>query len=142
MNDSIPALLMGCLLLTLGVCSTWYFWKRLQSVAETDELARRHALSQARRRLQVSVMITLVGVLIPLGDLLPFFRRAPVAFVFFWVAVMVLAGWIALLGIADLASSRVYHNRAARRLKQQREELEAQLAQVRGGRGSRFHSDE
>lgn len=142
MNDSIPALLMGGLLLCLGAGSTWYFWRRLQTIAETDELARKHAHSQARRRLQVSVMITLVGVLIPLGDLLPFFRRAPVAFVFFWVAVMVLAGWIGLLGIADLASSRVYHNRAARRLKQQQEELEAQLAAVRGGRGSRFHSDE
>jgi hypothetical protein len=142
-NDSIPAVVMGAILLLLGGGSAWYFWQHREPAAGTDELARRHAIRQTRRRLQISAMLILVGVLIPLGDLLPFFRRAPVAFVFFWVAVMCLAGWIALLGLADFASTRAYHSRIGRQLEQQKASLEAELARARAQRGgSRYHSDE
>lgn len=142
MEDSIPALVMGGLLIGIGLVSVCFLWKQKQSDHSGDEHAQRHSQRQIRRRLQVSAMVILVGILIPLGDLLPLFRQAPVAFTIFWTAVMLLAGWIGLLGIADFASSRAYHSRARRRLKQQQAELEAELLRLRGSRGSRWHSDE
>ena len=141
--DSIPAVVMGGVLLLLGGGSFWYLWQQRESADEMDDLAYRHWLRQVRRRLQISALLILIGFLIPLGDLLPFFRQAPVAFVFFWMAVMGLAGWIALLGLADLASTRNYASRAQRRLRQQKADLDAELARARQQRGgSRYHSDE
>lgn len=142
-EDSIPAVLMGGFLLLLGGGSAWYLWAHRDTPADADTLEKQHAARQTRRRLQISVLLILIGILIPLGDLLPFFRQAPIAFVFFWVSVMFLAGWVALLGFADLASARAYHSRAYRDLQQQKAKLDAELARARAQRGgSRFHSDE
>ncbi len=143
MMDSLPALIFGGLLILVAGVSVWYQQRLRVLPADADDLARLHAERQYRRRLQVAAMLATVGILIPLGDNLPFFRQAPVAFVMYWAAVLMLTGWIALLAIADLASTRAYHGRATRSLQRQREELEDQLARFRVSRnGSRIHSDE
>lgn len=141
-DDSLPALIAGGLLLALGCGSAWYLWQHREPPPDAEPLARKHAWNQVRRRLQISALVILVGILIPLGDLLPFFRRAPVAFAIYWVGIMCLAGWIALLGLADFVSSQTLNSRAQRRLEQQRAELEAELTRARFRSGSRFHSDE
>jgi hypothetical protein len=129
--ESLPALIVGVFLVGLGIGSAWYQWKHHRPDTEADDLARQHAARQLRRRWQVSALLVLVGVLIPLGDLLPFFRRAPAAFVFYWGAILLLAAWIGLLAIADYASARAYHRVANVRLRQARRELEEQLQQYR-----------
>lgn len=131
MLEALPALVVGALLIGLGAGSAWYQWRYRQPDREADDVGRQHATRQLRRRLQVSGMLVLVGILIPLGDQLPFFQQAPAAFVFFWGAVLLLTAWIALLAIADLASARAYHRVAGVRLHQARRELEAELQQYR-----------
>lgn len=131
MADSIPALCAGGLLLAFGIGLGWFQWRYRQPQAGDDELTRRHAARQLRRRLQVSVLIVLSGLFIPLGDLLPFFRQAPVAFALFWLAILGLAFWIILLAVADLVSARMYHNLANLRIRQQRRELERELDRYR-----------
>lgn len=142
MADSLPALVFGGLLLLLGGGSAWYLRRQpLPPVSEPD--AREFALHQRRRRYQVSGLLALIGVLIPLGDTLPLFRQSPVAFVIFWVAILFLAGWVMLLAVADFATSRLHHGRAQQRLDQQRQRLEAELTRLKQARGgSRIHSDE
>jgi hypothetical protein len=142
--ESLPALIVGALLVTIGAGSAWYQWRYRRPDIEADELSRQHAARQLRRRLQVSGLLMLIGILIPLGDQLPFFRQAPAAFVFFWGAILLLTGWIALLAIADLASARAYHRVASVRLRQARRELEAQLEQYRASTNGHtgIHSDE
>lgn len=142
--ENIPALVFGGGLILFACAAAWYQWKYRQPEAAADELSQSHARRQLRRRLQVSGMIALLGLLIPLGDMLPLFRNSPVAFFVFWVAVLCLTGWIALLALADMASTRVFHGRAAQQLLQQKRALEAELAQyrARSGGGHRIHSDE
>lgn len=121
----------------------WHQWKYRQPEATADELSQAHARRQLRRRLQVSAMIALLGLLIPLGDMLPLFRKSPVAFFVFWVAMLCLTGWIVLLALADMASAKVFHSRAAKQLLQQKQELEAELARYRSrSNGHPIHSDE
>ncbi len=143
MGDSVPALVFGGVLILMGGGSAWHQWRYRQPPDDGDDLTRQHAIRKLRRRLQVSAMLVLVGILIPLGDMLPFFRREPVAFVIFWLGVLLLAGWIGLLAFADMASTKAHLSRAQRRLAQQKLQLEAELAEYRANRGgSRYHSDE
>ncbi|MDZ4687961.1 MAG: hypothetical protein SH850_23050 [Planctomycetaceae bacterium] len=131
MADSLPALIIGAVLVGIGVGSGWHQWRYRRPDAQMDDLGRQHSHRQLRRRLQVSGLLALIGVLIPLGDHLPFFKQAPAAFVFYWGAVLLLTCWIGLLAIADFASARAYHRVANVRLRQARRELEEQLQQYR-----------
>lgn len=133
MLEALPAFVAGGLLVLGGAASAWYQWQYRRPDSESDELGRQHAARQLRRRLQVSALLVVIGVLIPLGDQLPLFRQAPVAFVFFWAAVLLLTAWIGLLALADFASARAYHRIANIRLQQTRRELESQLQQYRAG---------
>lgn len=129
--DAIPALVAGGLLVVVGAAIGWFQWKHRQPDPTEDELTQLHAARQLRRRLQVSALMVLVGILIPLGDLLPTFRKSPVAFALFWVAILVVLFWIILLALADLASARTYHYRASLRIRQERRELERELERYR-----------
>jgi uncharacterized iron-regulated membrane protein len=129
--EALPAFVAGGLLVLGGAVSAWYQWRYRRPDSEADDLSRQHAARQLRRRLQVSALLALIGILIPLGDQLPLFRQAPVAFVFFWAAVLLLTAWIGLLALADFASARAYHRVANIRLRQARRELEEQLQQYR-----------
>ncbi|MBI1345853.1 hypothetical protein GC163_06145 [bacterium] len=141
--ENIPALIFGGGLVVFAGVVAWYQWTYRQPEAAADELSQTHARRQLRRRLQVSGMIALLGLLIPLGDMLPLFRNSPVAFFVFWVALLCLTGWIVLLAIADMASAKVFHGRAAKQLLQQKRELEAELARYRSrSNGHAIHSDE
>jgi hypothetical protein len=129
--DSIPALVAGGLMIVVGLGIAWFQWRHRQPDASEDELTQLHAARQLRRRLQVSGLMVLVGILIPLGDLLPTFRRSPVAFALFWAAILLVLFWIMLLAAADFVSARSYHNLANLRMRQQRRELERELDRLR-----------
>ena len=143
MADSIPALVAGGLLILLALGSVWYLRQRHQSATEPDEQTRDFAERQYRRRLQVAGMLALIGILIPLGDSLPLFRQAPIAFFFYWMAVLFLTAWMVLLAVADMASARAHFGSTGRKLQQQERELEAEIRRIRASRnGSHIHSDE
>jgi len=135
MANAIPALCAGGLLVAIGLGLAWFQWRFRQPDPQADELARLHAQRQLRRRLQVSALMVLVGVLIPLGDLLPAFQKgqAPLAFALFWLAILAATVWIMVLAVADLVSARMYHHLANLRIRQQRRELERQLDDYRAG---------
>lgn len=140
MGDALPALVFGGILILLAAGSAWRYRRPVERNQLSDELAFRHARRQRRLRLQISAMVGLVGVLIPLGDQLPWFRRAPVAFVLFWGAILLLVAWIVLLGLADMAATRMYFNRADHELSRGRRRLEEELSTHRHRNG--VHSDE
>lgn len=131
MGDSFPAVCAGTLLIAVGVGLGWFQWRFRRPQADDDPLAHRHAQRQLVRRLQVSGLMVLVGILIPLGDLLPVFRRAPLVFALYWVAILCLMLWIMLLALGDFAAARAFHSRAQRQLLRQQSELERQLNRLR-----------
>jgi hypothetical protein len=63
--------------------------------------------SRYRRRLQASVLLLLIGVMIPIGDL-PAWKAHPKMFGFYWLFVIVLVAWVVLLALADWLSVYLY----------------------------------
>src|SRR5579872_6672173 len=150
MNDIKASLAMGTALILLGAwLIRWHraAWgqHRAQDIGQTtasqyagDDRERRHYRLQFRRRIQVSVLFTLLGIMIPVGDWLMVQRRDPQAIAIFWMIVLALALWIMLLAALDWLSTRM-HVRATRAalsgLARKQRELEAEVERLRG-RGS------
>ena len=105
----------------------------------TDDRERRHYRLQFRRRIQVSALLLLMGIMIPIGDWLMVQRRDPLWITVFWIVVLALALWIMLLAAIDWLSTRMYI-RATRTtlagLARKQRELEAERLRGRGTNGS------
>jgi len=134
MGDSLPAIIVGGLLLLAAAIMAWSqhrLWKRTSHHETGDSLAQRHARRRYFRRMQISLLIAVEGVAIPLGDWLPAIRQNPAIFALYWLGVLLLACWIGLLAVGDLAATSAYGRAARSRLDQERRDLEAQVAQHR-----------
>lgn len=113
---------------------------------ESTDRDRRLDISKARRRLQVAVLLGLVGLMIALGDAgLIAWEQHLVAFVWYWIAVILLTLWMAGLACADLLIHRLLA-RSARgslaRLEEKRSELLAAADRLREHREGRHpHSN-
>ncbi len=137
MNDIKASLVFGICLILLGIwLIRWHraAWNAHRADETADERAKLHYRRQFRRRIQVSVLLVLVGVMIPLGDWLMVQRRDPKWIAIFWIAVLFIALWIMLLAALDWLSSRM-HVRAARAalgsLARKQRELEAEVERLR-----------
>ncbi len=144
MPDWVPAVVVGIILIVLAVglaWQQWVGWKRGSAGLLSDDEARQHAARQFRRRLQVSVMLGIVGLMIPLGDLLPVFRQSPQLFVIYWLIVLAAVVWIVLLALGDLASNLAYSRVARNRLRRERRTLEDELRAYRSQTNGRHQDD-
>lgn len=124
---------VGLIVFVLGLLLLRWHRKtrtRLQNDPSLDEHDQSHYARQYRRRMTTSSMVALLGVLIAVGDLLPW-NRMPLLFPFYWGAVLLLALWVVLLALGDLASSRAYTNAALSRIRQKQLELELEAAEHR-----------
>ena len=112
---------------------------RAWNKARRDDLKpaeRRYAHHQFRRRVQVSAMLGVVAVAIPLGSWIPH-RQWPSAFVFFWFAVAVLVVWILALALVDALATGRHMLQTSRRDLADEASLRAELKRrlLRGGNG-------
>jgi len=145
-NDIKASLTMGIALILLGA---WLIrWHRAawgqhrDQQLSADDREWRHFRLQFRRRIQVSALLILLCIMIPIGDWLMVQRRNPPGNVLwitvFWIVVLALALWIMLLAAIDWLSTRMYL-RATRAtlagLARKQRELEAEADRLRG-RGS------
>jgi hypothetical protein len=140
MFDAWPAVIAGACLIAFSMGSGWFQWRYRQPDDETDPLNRVHAARRLRLRLQVSVLLGVVGILIVLTDTLPAVRRSPVLLTFLVLCVLLLTLWIVALAVADAMTSRLVHLRTASRMRAQQLELEQQLAQYRAQASSASQS--
>ena len=134
MESSIPAIVFGgMLIVTAAVMIGGHrrAWRKRLEEKSLEQSDREHYFRQYRRRMQTSAMLGLVGLLIVVGDWLIPWNQAAVWFPIYWGVVLMLTGWIGLLGVADLLSTRVYTNAALARVRSKQRELESQLAAVR-----------
>ena len=143
MNDIKASLAVGITLILLGAwLIRWHraAWGRHRDPEAGDDRERRHYRLQFRRRIQVSALLILLGVMIPIGDWLMVQRRNPMWITIFWIAVLALAVWIMLLAVVDWLSTRLYvratRGTLAGLARQQREfEAEAERQRSRGSNG-------
>ena len=144
--DTLPALIAGALLLGFAVVSAWLqirARRALSPILEEDDLARIHADRQLRRRLQMSGMLGIIGVLIPLGDQLePFFRARPGLFFVYWMVVLILVAWTVLMALGDWMSSTAYSSLANIQLRIERSRLEEEVRRYRASQNGHAGEEE
>ena len=144
--DTLPALIAGALLLGFAVVSAWLQIRARRALApllEEDDLARTYADRQLRRRLQVSAMLGIVGILFSLGDQLePFFRGRPGLFFVYWMAVLILVAWTVLMALGDWMSSAAYSSLANIQLRVERRNLEEEVRRYRASQNGHVGGEE
>ncbi len=86
-----------------------------------------------RRRMQMSGMIGVLGVMLGVGDALIWEQDLQMIAIY-WIVVIGLGAWLLVLGMGDLASVRIDSKQAISELRDigaRRQELEAELAEMR-----------
>ncbi|MEX1224357.1 MAG: hypothetical protein WEA31_07395 [Pirellulales bacterium] len=93
---------LGLLLLAaVLVYSHWHGWQQAQ-LATADEEQLDFQWRQFRRRMQASVMLAVVGLVLPLHPLI----RTPVLMTVFLFGLLLLVLWIVALAVADYVACR------------------------------------
>lgn len=132
-SDFWVSLSISTLLLAASLWLIWSHWERLVAVEADENLEKRnrdHLQRRYRRRIQSSTILGVVGVAILGGRLFPP-DQGGLAAAIYWSCLTVLVLWMALLGVADIISTRLYYGRLRRNVEIQRTALEAQLRRAR-----------
>lgn len=114
-------------------------WARQRVEPGLKDWDRRRMAARFRRRMQISGMLAIIGVMVGVGDT-QIWKLGPIVSTVYWIAVLVAGMWLLLLGLGDLAAVRV-DSRMTReelqRIGDRRRELESQVEQLRrsGGNG-------
>lgn len=138
MNDLAPLAVGLSLIVLAAFLIRWHFraWKEHQADSTVDERELRYYRFQFRRRLFVSALLILLGVLIPSGDALMMHlqRRLPALVAGYWMLVILIAMLVMLLALIDLAAGNAHRRAmqgAIQGLARKRRELEAEVARLR-----------
>jgi hypothetical protein len=146
--DTLPALVVGGVLLCVAVAmglKQWWAHRQLVLNPKIDETGYDHTERQIRRRLVVSGLLFLLGVLIPLGDQLDwFFRARPGLFFGYWIGVLSIVFVMVLMALGDLLSTLAYTQITRVRLRLERRVIEEEIRRYRAGQNGhgRNESDE
>jgi Flp pilus assembly protein TadB len=122
------SLLLAAGLLTRSHLRAWQTLQQRRPRLEPSEYDFRRR--QLRRRSQTSAMLGLVGIGMLIGRLLIVWRAAPLVVVVFWLGVMGLLVWLALLAVADIVSTRLYFSRLRQNYMVEQARLKAQLRRM------------
>jgi hypothetical protein len=132
MSDVSSYLLATLLGLTSAGLIIWHIRSR-QRLAEEElgEREREFRRRQFRRRVQTSALLGLLGVAILVGQLLMDAHHSWRVKVAYWIGVLGLVLWIALLAIADMAATSIYYSREKTDFVVQHAKLQAELRKAR-----------
>jgi hypothetical protein len=143
-NDTAP-LAFGTALIVLGAwLIRWHrsAWNSQRDDESHDDREKHHYWLQFRRRIQVAVLLIVLGIMIPLGDWLTARNKDPWWFAVFVLGVLAIALWIMMLAMFDWLSTRM-HVRATRAtlagLARKQRELEAEVERLRSNRSNGRH---
>ena len=136
MIDIKLSLAFGAALMIVGGAlfrSHFAAWDEHRRDAALEDRERNYYRSQFRRRVQVAVLIVLLGILIPLADFV-IFMKAPKLFTILVSVILLVAGWMMVLAALDWLSQRVFnrtlHSRIAN-VARRRRELEDEVERHR-----------
>ncbi len=107
-------------------------WKRQQVDPRIEANEKRFLHGQYRRRMQSSGMVAGLGFLLHASnEHLVAWQRAPAGFFVYVCVMLVLVVWIVLLALADYLASQIVHRTALAKLKEQQQELERTVLDLR-----------
>lgn len=105
------------------------------STRSISDAEKRFLAKRISRRSQVAGLIILIGVMIGLGDSLPW-QKAPATFVVYWLIVIGLALWTILLALGDMAATAAHSARELNELHREKMQLEEQVKAYRDSRSN------
>ena len=110
---TIAPLVVGLSLIVLAAfLIRWHFraWKQHQADSTIDDRELRYYRFQFRRRLFVSALLILLGVLIPAGDamMMQLQQRLPAMVAGYWMLVLAITMLVMLLALIDLAAGNAH----------------------------------
>jgi cell division protein FtsB len=142
----LPSIVFGLLLVGCGVAmfaSHRKSWRIQQADDTLNEADREYFCRRFRRRSQVAALIALIGVLIPLGDLIFTVvvpnRRVAGLFPLYFGSVLLLGLWVGVLGLADWTATMSHARAALARTEAERRALEEKLKNLKTGLENRQH---
>ena len=133
-REIIPELVFGSLVVVVAIAMAihqWRVWRTAQDDCEDDSQAEWLAFRRFRRRLQISILLGLVGAALPVGVWRPLFVGHPFVFIGFWFTVLLMIVWIVLLALSDLLSTSMQAHAIHSHLERERRSLEEELERYR-----------
>lgn len=129
----LPAVLFGTAIAAFGVVMlrrNLRAWHEVTHERDLNPFDLVHLRDRYSRRVQLSGMLLTIGVLIAIGDVFVW-NFGPAAAAIFWILVILLGCWTALLALGDLTSVHAHSQVLRKRVEQQRQALEAELDELR-----------
>ena len=105
-------------------------WANRQAEGLADPADLFHYHNQYRRRIQSSLLMALIGVMILVGDLITL-QMGGLFFGAFWLIVLGLVGYLITLALLDALATMAHTRAALARLRAQRRQLERHAAELR-----------
>jgi hypothetical protein len=110
----------------------WHAVRRRRADPAEFDFRRR----QFRRRIQASAMLGLLGFAVFFGGLMMVYRLRPLAITLYWLAVIVVLAWLALLALADVLATKHYFGRIQDHYAVEQAKLRAELRRLQSVRGN------
>ncbi len=129
----VSLLLLGCAAaLMVSHVRTWRHAIGYAATREELDYRRR----QYRRRMQTSGMMAVLAIALFVGEWLTDTIASRWFPIIYWLAVMVLVGWVGLLALADIFSTKLHYDRLRHGAMLERAKLEAELRRVERSQGN------
>lgn len=106
-------------------------WRGRREDSSLSPEDRQYYRRQFRRRIQVSGLVVVIGIMLPIMDVEAFGKNYPGWWTAFIIIVLALTMWIMLLAWGDLVSTRTYSQAALSRLREQQRQLEQEAARLK-----------
>lgn len=137
-NDLVASFVFGAGLILLGAClARWHLraWQAHRNDGTLNDGERAHYRAQVRRRVHISFLLILLGVIIPAWDVLATRRFLSTQAALLGIIVMLLVAlWIMVLAMLDWLSTRVRRRAmlgALTSLARKKRELEDEVIRLR-----------
>jgi hypothetical protein len=136
--DIYPVMIVSLLLLLSAVgliISHVHSWHAsLQKQLEADEFDYRRR--QFKRRMQTSTMLGVLAIAMAVGYVLTLWLRSDMFNGIFWMAMMALACWVALLALMDIWATKHHFGRLRQDYVVEQAKLQAEIRRIQSVRGN------
>jgi fatty acid desaturase len=91
---------------------------------------------QFRRRMQTSAMMAVLALALFVGQLLTDMVESQWFAIVYWLAVLIVVGWVGLLAFADVLATKFHYDRIRHGYIVERAKLEAELRRIQSAQGN------
>ena len=143
--QTLPALIFGALLVLIAAVMAAFVRRsrlELEPILENDDRGRLHADRQFRRRIQISVLLAVTGVIITVGDQMDNVIGARAILFFGWITcIFALTTWMVLLALGDWLSTMSHSAVTRVHLRRERTALEEEIRRYHAANNARPQTD-